>query len=149
MKLRHRLLGLSALLILAPAASGAGVEFRSINEASILYATPSDQARKLYIIKRGTPVEIIVTIDNWSKVRDSGGALSWIEERRMSSERTVMVTAEPVAEIRSAPDEAAAKVFDAATHVVLELVAQPDDGWVQVQHENGSGYVRINQIWGI
>ncbi|HLW04765.1 MAG TPA: SH3 domain-containing protein [Azoarcus sp.] len=149
MKLRHRLFGLFALLILAPVASGAGVEFRSINETSILYATPSDQARKLYIIKRGTPVEIVVVIDNWAKVRDSNGALSWIEERRMSPARTVMVTAEPVAEIRSAPEEAAAKVFDAATYVILELVTPPDDGWVEVKHENGTGYVRINQIWGV
>ena len=40
--------------------------------------------------------------------------------------------------------------FEAVKDVVLELTDKPADGWVRVKHRDGStGYIRINQIWGL
>ena len=33
------------------------------------------------MIASGTPVELIVSLDKWCKVRDSAGTISWIERK--------------------------------------------------------------------
>ena len=49
-------------------------DFSSIAEsAAVLYDAPSAKAKKLYVIGHGYPVEVIVVIDRWVKIRDAGG----------------------------------------------------------------------------
>ena len=68
---RHLLL----LLLLAAPAASAG-EFRSIGEmAATMYDAPSVKANKLFVASRFYPVEVIVQVDNWIKVRDPAGDL--------------------------------------------------------------------------
>ena len=40
--------------------------------ATVLYDAPSAKSRPLFVVNRGYPVEIIVTVEGWTKVRDSG-----------------------------------------------------------------------------
>jgi SH3-like domain-containing protein len=42
--------------------------------AVILYDAPSLNARRLFILNQGYPVEIIVSLEGWYKVRDATGA---------------------------------------------------------------------------
>jgi SH3-like domain-containing protein len=149
MSARARSLVATALLALA-AASAQAIEYRSVAAPTILYETPSVQGRKLYIIAEGTPVEIVVQLDRWIKVRDPGGAISWIERDKLRAQRTLMVVAQPAAAVRAQPAGDADKVFEAATDVVLELVSGPADGWVQVRHpDGGTGHVRVTDVWGL
>ena len=75
--LRLRALALS-LCFFAPRAGA--VDYRSVGvPAAILYDAPSLQAKKLYLIKAQTPVEAVVKLDGWIKVRDAEGTLAWIE----------------------------------------------------------------------
>jgi len=63
----------------------------------------------------------------------------------------------PIAEVRANPDDAAPLVFRAEQNVLLDLgesatspgtTATP--GWVKVRHRDGqSGYVRVNQVFGL
>ena len=60
-----------ALLAALPAAAA---EFRSIGErAAILYDAPSLKADRIFVASRGHPFEVLVKLDQWTKVRDAGG----------------------------------------------------------------------------
>lgn len=137
------------LTLAVPAAWAQGIEFRSVSEPAILFDTPSDQGKRLFIVSPGTPVEVVVSLDKWVKVRDSGGSLTWIESDRLSSQRTLMVTA-PSAVVRQRPETDAPVVFEATRAVILELATPPVAGWVQVRHRDGAaGFLRITEVWGL
>ncbi len=152
MTMRRRTTAALLALSLAFAAAGASAasDFRSLAEPAILYDAPSKQGKPLFVIQRYTPVEMVVNIDRWVKVREPAGSLLWLERRQLSDKRTVIVTAAR-AEIRQKPDTGAPLVFEAAKDVVLELGDKPPaDGWVGVRHRDGSsGFIRINQVWGL
>lgn len=140
------LLGLP--LALAAAQAGAS-DFRSLAEPAILYDAPSKQGKPMFVIQRYTPVEAVVNIDRWVKVREPAGSMLWLERRQLSERRTVIVTAAR-ADIRQKPDSAAPLAFEAVKDVVLELADKPSDGWVKVKHRDGSvGFIRANQVWGL
>ena len=138
------LVGLSGATLAVHAA-----EYRSVAEtAAVLYDAPSKAAVPLYVVSRQYPLEVIVTLEQWVKVRDHTGALSWIEKRLMSERRTVVVTA-PSAQVRLSAEDAAPISFVAAQNVALELVEIAPGGWLRVRHPDGSsGFVRASLVWG-
>jgi SH3-like domain-containing protein len=75
----------------------------------------------LFVVRPGTPVELVVSLEGWSKVRDSKGDLVWIEKKYLAEKRNVIVRADR-AQIRVAAEDKAALVFEAERDVVLELV---------------------------
>jgi SH3-like domain-containing protein len=139
-----------AAALLAISLPTSAAEFRSIAESgTVMYDAPSIKSKKLFAASRAYPVEIVVSIDNWAKVRDSTGDLAWVEKKALSDRRTVVVTA-PVAEIKQAASDQSAVAFQAQQGVVLDVAEPPVGGWVKVRHADGSiGYVRIGQVWGI
>lgn len=143
-----RLAGLGLLLALLSSAASA-LDFRSVAaERAVLYDAPSLQAKRLFIVSKFYPVEIIVSLDQWAKVRDSAGGLAWIEKKHLSDIHTVVVTAAR-ADVRKAPEPAAPLVFQAERDVALELVEYGAAGWLKVRHRDGqSGYVLASQVWG-
>ena len=143
---------LAALLALAGGAAGAA-DFRSTTEAAALYDAPSIKAKPLYALGRDYPLEVIVSVEGWMKVRDAGGTVAWIEKKSVGEKRVLMVRAS-VADVLANPDAAAALVFKAEQNVLLELVdpayATTTPGWAKVRHRDGQvGYVRIQQVWGL
>ena len=140
------LLGLPLALVAAGAAAS---DYRSLAEPAILYDAPSKQGKPLFVIQRYTPVETVVNIDRWVKVREPAGSLLWLERRQLSDKRTVIITAAR-ADIRQKPDASAPLAFEASKDVVLKLSDKPADGWVKVKHRDGtSGFIRVNQVWGL
>jgi SH3-like domain-containing protein len=139
-----------ALVLLIAAQAAAAGEFRSIGESAvIMYDAPSVKANKLFVASKLYPVEIIVQVDNWTKVRDVAGDLAWVEKKDLSDTRTALVTV-PMADMRAKPEDAAALVFQARQGVALEVVELGVGPWVKVRHRDGqSGYVRTNQVWGL
>ena len=116
-------------------------------DAAVLYDAPSLKAAKLFVLGRGYPVEVLVALEGWSKVRDATGALAWIEAKHLTDKRTVMVRV-PRAQVRQAPDEASEIVFYAEQDVVFDLLEMVGN-YARVRHADGStGYVRITQVWG-
>ena len=151
MATRIRLLGCGVGMLLALAqAEVRAADFRSIAEnAAVLYDAPSARAKKLYVIGRNYPVEVIVVVEGWIKIRDASGELAWIEAKGLSERRTVMVKT-PLADIRQAADDGAPLVFQAEQSVLLDLVELTGTGWARVTHRDGqSGYVKLGQIWGV
>ena len=138
-----------AVMLAAIAPVGAA-EFRSIaDNAAVLYDAPSAKAKRLYVIGRNYPVEIVVVVEGWTKIRDASGELSWIETKSLSERRTVMVKV-ALADIRQAADDNAPLAFQAEQNVLLDLVELTGTGWARVTHRDGqSGYIRLSQVWGV
>ncbi|MFO0253079.1 MAG: SH3 domain-containing protein [Betaproteobacteria bacterium] len=138
-----------ALLIALLAAGANAAEFRAAAEnAVILYDAPSTKARKLFIANRGYPLEVVVQVEGWVKVRDATGALSWAEVKSLDNSRNVLVRAASVA-LRQKPADDAPVVAELRRDVLLELVDRPAGGWAQVRHRDaGAGFVRVADIWG-
>jgi SH3-like domain-containing protein len=129
-------------------ANAAGLEFRSVSEPAILYDAPSTKAQKLFVLSQGYPVEVVVKLEGWTKVRDDVGDFAWIENNRLSERRTVMVKVAS-AEARQAANENSAVVFTAEKSVFLELVDLAA-GWAKVRHNDGAtGFVKVSQLWGL
>lgn len=114
----------------------------------MLYDAPSRAAKPLVVVSKHYPLELIVNLEAWVKVRDHTGALAWIEKKHLSEKRMVMVTA-PSAEVRARPEDDAPQSFAAVFGVALELVEIAPGGWLRVRHADGaSGYLRAMQVWG-
>lgn len=134
--------------LLAVAAPARAFDFVSVATPAILYDAPSLKANRLFVATRYLPLEQIVSLDNWIKVRDSSGKLYWIEKRALSSKRFVTVIL-PVAAVRANPDENSVVVFQASQQLALEWLGETGSGWLQVRHLDGvAGYVKINEVWG-
>ena len=140
-----------ALLLLAAGVSlpTTAIEFRTVEEAAVLYDAPSQKGAKLFVIKRNTPVEVVVSLEGWIKVRDADGGLSWIEKKNLSDRHSLIVGAAR-AEVRQNPDAASQLVFEAEKGVLLDYLETVTGGWIKVRHRDGqSGFVRANQVWGL
>ena len=126
-----------------------GAEFRSAAEAAVvLYDAPSSKARKLYIVNRGYPLEVIVQVEGWVKVRDATGTLAWAESKMLDAARTLLVRAAAVT-IRQKPAEDAPSVAEVRRDVLLNVVEPAAGGWIQVKHRDGAtGFVRAADVWG-
>jgi SH3-like domain-containing protein len=146
-----------AIIALLAATPLGAADFRATADAaSVLYDAPSTKAKPLFVLGRDIPLEIIVPVEGWSKVRDVAGTIGWVEKKALGEKRMLEVRV-PVAEIRANPDDAAPLVFRAENGVLLEMAesaasaaATATPGWVKVRHRDGqSGYVRIAQVFGL
>ncbi len=140
---------LTFLVAAAMSAPAAALEFRSVAEnAAVLYDAPSAKAKKLFIVNHGYPVEIVVMVEGWAKVRDANGDLTWIESKLLTDRRTVIIKV-PQAQVRQSADDNAPLVFQAQQHVILELIEVASGGWLRVRHRDGqAGFIKVSQIWG-
>lgn len=136
-------------LMLAPVVAVA-LEFKSVAAPkAILYDAPSSAAKKILLLSQGYPVEIIVDLGEWLKVRDAQGSISWIEAKQLSGKRTVMVISAN-AEMRSSADAASSLIATLEKDVVLEIGdTRLTNGWLKVKHRDGmTGFILISSVWG-
>ena len=140
---------LVCLFLFAVSLGASAAEFRSVQDnAAVLYDAPSRAAKPLYVVQRDYPLEVIVNLEAWVKVRDHAGALTWVERKSLGEKRTLLVTGAS-AEARQRPEDGAPAVFAAAQNVALDLVEVAPNGWLRVRHADGaSGFVRAAQGWG-
>ncbi len=139
-----------ALVLAAVALPAAAAEFRAIGDrAAVMYDAPSLKADRLFVASRGYPFEVLVKLDQWTKVRDAGGEVAWVENRALGDRRNALVNV-PLADVRAAPGAQSPLVFEAYRQVLLEVLEPPADGWVKVRHRDGQqGYARVSHLWGL
>lgn len=146
----------AALIVAVPLVAGAA-DFRSTRDAAtVLYDAPSARAKPLFVYGRDVPVEALVMVEGWTKVRDSSGTIGWMQSKSLADKRMLIARA-PGADVHAAPDDKSPLVFRAERDVLLELAepasspaATANPGWVKVRHRDGqSGYVRIAQVFGL
>ena len=141
---------LVALFLVSAVSAALAVDYRSVSvPAAVLYDSPSQQGKKLYLIKAQTPVEVVVRLEGWFKVRDAEGSLAWIESRSLAERRMLVVTA-PRGEIRQSDKPEAPLVAELDKWVAVEFVEAASPGWAKVRHKDGeAGYIRSTQVWGL
>lgn len=140
-------------VLLALGGSALAAEFHATTDAAVLYDAPSVKGQRLFVVGRDTPLEVIVSVEGWLKIRDVGGTIAWIEKKAVGDKRMLVVRV-PVADVLVNPSDSAALVFKAEHNVLLELAdpayATSTPGWAKVRHRDGQvGYVRIAQVWGL
>jgi SH3-like domain-containing protein len=140
----RRLLLTLALLCALPVQA---LDFRSTaNAAAILYDAPSTEANRLFVLSKGYPLEVVVSITGWAKVRDNSGAMAWIALDQLSTTRTLIVRSASV--VRSAPQDTALITAKIAANVILIWLENSGD-WAKVRLPNQTtGYIKLNQVWG-
>jgi SH3-like domain-containing protein len=126
------------------------VEMRATSEAAtILFDSPSLKGQKQFVLARDIPLEVLVQIQGWVKVRDAAGTIAWVEQRNLGERRHLQIK-NVYADILSAPDNQASVVFRAEQNVLLQLEGLSHPGWVKVRHRDGqSGFVRIEAVFGL
>jgi len=137
------------VLVLMPVAASA-LEFRSVVvPKAVLYDAPSSAAKKTLLLSQFYPVEVIVNLGDWLKVRDAQGTMNWVEAKQLSNKRMVLVKVNS-AEIRMAPDPASKLLATIEKDLVLEVLEiMPGNGWLKVKHRDGViGYILNSSIWG-
>ena len=93
-------------------------------------------------------MEVIATIEGWTKVREHGGRIAWVESRVLTARRNVLVSGTS-ATARESATETAPAVFKAQRGLILEMV-EAVGAWVRVRHRDGLvGYVRSAELWGL
>lgn len=138
----------AALLLIAFSQMVAASEYVSVAEPAILYDANSLKANKLFVATRYLPLEQIVVLENWVKVRDSGGKIYWIEKRNLSNKRYVVVMAETTT-VRTNWDDSATVAFIAPRQLGLEWLGNAGTGWVKVRHRDGTtGFLKSKDVWG-
>lgn len=147
LQLRAVLVYLSLILAVTPASAA---EFRAVaDNAAVLYDAPSLKAKKRYILGRGYPVELVVVVEGWTKIRDAGGELAWIETKNLSERRSVMVKVN-LADVHTSAEDKSPLSFQAEQNVLLDLNELTGTGWARVTHRDGqSGFIRVNLVWGV
>lgn len=132
-----------------PVSAQSALDYRSIAAPStVFYSSPSLSARKLAVASRYYPVEVLVTSAGWSRVRDSGGALAWVENKSLSAQRMVLVTAASTI-LREKPETASPALAQLERDVVCKFL-EHTPGWIKVRHRDGLiGYLPVTDIWGV
>ena len=152
----RRIAAAAPLIVALPLVADAA-DFRSTRDAAtVLYDAPSARARPLFVYGRDVPVETLVNVEGWTKVRDASGTIGWMASKSLADKRMVIVRA-PGADVHAAPDDKSPLVFRADRDLLLEL-AEPasspagtaSPGWVKVRHRDGqTGYLRLAQVFGL
>lgn len=154
---------LAFLLCAASWGMACAQDFVSVgDQPAILFDAPSLKAKKLFVLSPHYPLQAVVTLDHWVKVRDQSRKLFWVEKSSLGANRYVMVSA-PLADVRQAASDDSPLVFRAKAGVLLEA-SQPEEppqpqaqsqpqaassGWLAVKHQDGqSGFVKESQVWG-
>lgn len=142
-----RCLAIAVGLLLA--ATAAAAQYRTVGtEPVVLYDAPSSKSKRLFVLGAGYPLEVLVTLEGWTKVRDATGTIGWVEAPSLTDKRSVVVRS-ILAEVRAAADPGAKVVFKVARGVMLDWIETTPDGWVRVRHAGaGQGYVQAADLWG-
>ncbi len=128
--------------------SSQAAEFFSVSEPAVMYDSPSDKGKRTYVALRYTPLEVVVKLDAWVKVRDMDGHINWIQKALLTQTR--MVQANTLATVRQSPAATAPVAFQVERLVALELLEANPPGWAKVKHRDGTeGYARLEQLWGL
>ena len=140
------------LLFFCFISSFAYADFMSVNvDQAFLHEAPSDSTKKSYIVTKGYPLEVIVSLKEWKKVKDHVGLINWIKTSDLSSKRTVLnlknnnsIYLEPLSE--------SPLLANVNENVTLELLDEKKiDGWVKVYSKFGDieGFIKVTDLWGI
>ena len=111
-------------------------------------AGPSEEHPVLWTYTaKGLPVQIVAETEDWRRICDPEGGLSWVNRTFVTGERKVMrVKAQKLA-LRRRPELEAATVAYLNPRGVAAL-ERCDKGWCQIDLGGKEGWAPESEIWG-
>ena len=157
MSLLPRFIAVAGVLLGAASSAAVAAEFRSTADpATVLYDAPSTKSKGLYVLGRDTPLEVIVVLEGWIKVRDVGGSIGWMRRRaspsagRWSSGCRSPRSARPPTMRRRSSSGRSSTSCSNRPRQATSTTTTATPGWIKVRHRDGqTGYVRVAQVFGI
>jgi SH3 domain protein len=132
--------------------SALAAEFVSIKaKKALLYEGPSSSTKKEFIITEGYPLQVMVRLKDWIKVKDHLGKISWIQSTDISKDRNVMTLNDNV-NLFYKPTTDSVHLAKIEKDILLKLLSSfPTNGWIQVKtlSQNIEGYIRAEDVWGL
>ena len=120
------------------------LKFDSVNAR----AGPSDDHRLLWVFHaRGLPVQVIAETEDWRRVCDPDGQVSWVHRRTTDGRRMVMRTGQGAAAILSSPKPKASVVAYLAPRALAAL-DRCQAGWCKIKVGGVSGWAAASDLWG-
>ena len=109
---------------------------------------PGDDHRLLWVFHaKGLPVQVVAETDEWRRVCDPDGGLSWVHKRTTDGRRTVMRVLAGNAAIRIKPRADAPVAAYLAQHALADL-GRCDKDWCRVRVGRISGWSQASDLWG-
>lgn len=137
-------------LTIGPETGLALPRFVSISvEQARMRAKPSTEHRVLYIYLRvGLPMKVLAEEGDWRFVEDHDGTQGWMKNTVLSNDRTYRVMPEQTNLFASADTGGDVRAI-LERGVVGTLRLCREDGWCRATAGNVSGWLRVDDLWGV
>ena len=97
---------------------------------------------------KGLPLQVVAETEEWRRVCDSDGALSWVHRRTTDARRTVMRIQPGDLALRAQPQDDAPETASLVAHAIAELGECRGD-WCRISVGHARGWARADQVWGV
>lgn len=109
---------------------------------------PGDDSRLLWVYHaKGLPLQVVAETDDWRRVCDPQGQISWVHKRTIDDKRSVMRTDASDLILRRAPSDMAAASATLVGHALAQLKSC-DKGWCKVTAGHATGWAPASALWG-
>ena len=114
--------------------------------------------------RAGLPVEIVKEFETWRQVRDSEGAVGWVQQNLLSGRRTALVAPWDAKAAKETPKDANGKPpatplhEGASTGSSIDALIEPGvlanlldcaGGWCRVSIADQHGYIEQKKLFGV
>ena len=97
-------------------------------------------------LRSGLPMEVIAETQDWRRVRDPEGEVTWMHRSILSGRRSVVTTEETELRARAEDDAPLEAIADAGVVLSLERCRS---GWCRVEGQGYRGWVDASHLWGV
>jgi SH3-like domain-containing protein len=109
---------------------------------------PSEDHRTLWVYHaKGLPVQIIAETEQWRRICDPEGAVSWVHMRLVDGRRNLMRTGGGSIFVRKSPNPASGAVAELKPRTPAAYEAC-EKGWCKVKLGKVTGWVPAAEVWG-
>ncbi|WP_174299828.1 SH3 domain-containing protein [Caulobacter sp. S45] len=106
-----------------------------------------DYAVKWVYRVKGLPLQVVAETEEWRRVCDSDGSLSWVRGRTTDARHTVMRTQPQDLALHARPDDASPAVATLVGHAMAEL-KECQGVWCRLSVGHARGWARADEVWG-
>ena len=96
---------------------------------------------------KGLPLQVVAETEEWRRVCDADGSLSWVHRRTTDARRTVMRTAPQPLALHARPDDRAPETAMLVGRAIAEL-KDCQGAWCRIAVGHAKGWVQAGQVWG-
>ncbi len=111
-----------------------------------LRSGPGDKHEVIWELPQGYPLRITSRQGDWVKVEDYEKSQGWVHKSMVNTKTETAIVTATEANLRKTPDAKGDKAGTAAKEVIFEVVSRKGD-WVQVRHQQVSGWIHKSLVW--